>query len=341
MHETDAGPSIDYVYILGASHSGSTLLSLLLNAHPDVVTIGETAPGKMGNVDTYLCSCGEPIKDCSFWTSIVRRMQQRHPDFSLGDFGTTFELPSSRLVNRILRCEHRGVVLECLRDAVLGSSGRWRQSRGTIMARCYDLAAAVLAESGRRVFVDSSKLAHRLKFLLRIPRLNVKVIHLVRDGRAVALTYMRQDEFADSREPSLRRGGRGMAAEPTAASLSMTRAANEWLCALRSAEHLLARLDKSRWIQVRYEELCRDPEGTLQGIHRFLGTDPRHALSDFRCANHHVIGNGMRLDTTSEIILDERWREELRDEDLRAFDEVAGEAIARYGYDRQTRRLPA
>jgi hypothetical protein len=333
MHETDSGPNIDYVYILGASHSGSTLLALLLNAHPDVATIGETAPGRMGDVDTYRCSCGELIQKCPFWTSIARRMQERYPDFSLSDFGTRFEFPSSRLINRILRCEHRGVLLECVRDMALGLSPRWRRSQRAIMARCHDLAVAVLAESGRHVFVDSSKLAHRLKFLLRIPNLNIKVVHLVRDGRAVALTYMKQDEFADSREPSRRRGGRGMAAEPTAASLSMERAANEWLCSLRSAEHLLARLDKSRWIRVHYEELCRNPDATLKSIHRFLGTDPRYALSNFRGVGHHIIGNGMRLDTTSEIVLDERWREELQEQDLQAFDKVAGEAIARYGYD--------
>ena len=31
------------IYIAGTSHSGSTLLELMLNAHPDVISVGELA----------------------------------------------------------------------------------------------------------------------------------------------------------------------------------------------------------------------------------------------------------------------------------------------------------
>ena len=325
-------PILDYVYILGASHSGSTLLALLLNAHPDVATIGETSPGKMGDVDTYRCSCGRVIKDCPFWAKVARRMQERHSDFRLGDFGTAFEYPANRVINRVLQCEHRGVALEWVRDTVLRWSPGWKRAQARIKARCYDLASVVLAESGKRILVDSSKVAHRLKFLWRIPEFHIRVIHLVRDGRAVALTYMRQDEFADSREPAWRRGGRGMASEATAPSLPMHTAAEEWRRCLRSEQHVLAGLPRSRWIEVRYEELCGNPEGTLERIHSFLGTKSGPVTRAFRAAENHVIGNGMRLDTTSEIALDERWRSVLTEEYVRVFDSVAGGVNRRYGY---------
>jgi hypothetical protein len=333
MGSITARPSIDYVYILGASHSGSTLLAMLLNAHPDLTTIGETAPGRMGEVDTYRCSCGRLIQECPFWANVARRMQERHSEFRLDNFGTEFAFPSNRLVNRFLHFEHRGVVLEFMRDMLLRLSPGWQAARPEIAARCRDLAAAVLAASGGRILVDSSKLAHRLKFLLRIPEFNVKVIHLVRDGRAVALTYMRQDEFADSHEPALRRGGRGMQEKPTAAALSMERAADEWYRCLRSAEHVLARLDRCQWMRVRYERLCDDPQGTLANIHGFLKTDPKLAVVRFRDVEHHVIGNGMRLDDSSEIRRDERWRNALSEQDLQVFESVAGAMNRRYGYD--------
>jgi hypothetical protein len=325
-------PSIDYVYILGASHSGSTLLAMLLNAHPDVTTIGETSPGRMGDIDTYRCSCGKLIEDCPFWTNVVSRMRTQHADFSLQDFGTGFEFPESRMINRVLHFEHRGKGLEMLRNAVLSLSPGWRKRRREIASRCYDLASAALAESGGRILVDSSKLAHRLKFLLHIPEFNIKVLHLIRDGRAVALTYMRQDEFADSTSPTLRRGGRGMAAKATAASLSMTVAAREWRRCLQSAEHVLANVNRSQWMQVHYEELSGDPEGTLRRLHGFLGTDPARAVTSFRDVEHHVIGNGMRLDSTSAISLDERWKSVLTDDELSAFSREAGEVNRRYGY---------
>jgi hypothetical protein len=329
----DPRPSIDYAYILGASHSGSTLLAMLLNAHPEVTTIGETSPGRMGNVDTYRCSCGALIRKCPFWTNVTNRMRVKHPDFRLDNFGTSFEFPANRVVNRLLHCEHRGALLEFLRDAALGLFPQWQKARREIATRCYDLASVVLAESGGRLLVDSSKLAHRLKFLLRVPAFNLKVIHLVRDGRAVALTYMRQDEFADSREPALRRGGRGMAALATADSLPMAQAAREWRRCLQAAEHVLAGLGQSRWIQVRYEELCHDPEGTLHRIHAFLGTDPARMAVRFREVENHVIGNGMRLDDTSRIALDERWRSVLTEQERTVFEREAGEMNRRYGYE--------
>ena len=40
-------------------------------------------------------------------------------------------------------------------------------------------------------------------------------------------------------------------------------------------------------------------------------------------AEHHVVGNGMRLDTTSQVSLDERWRLVLTEEELEIFDREA------------------
>ena len=91
-------------------------------------------------------------------------------------------------------------------------------------------------------------------------------------------------------------------------------------------------LDKSQWIKVRYEDLCKDTENILGRLFRFLSLDPDKRVHDFRSVENHVVGNGMRLDTTSEIRLDERWRENLKDQDLRIFNDVAGEMNRRYGY---------
>jgi hypothetical protein len=91
-------------------------------------------------------------------------------------------------------------------------------------------------------------------------------------------------------------------------------------------------MDRSCWLEVRYEDLCTDPDGTLRRICEFLDLDPGRAVQEFRSAEHHVVGNGMRLDSTSEIQLDDRWRSILTAEQLAVFDEIAGEMNQRYGY---------
>ena len=126
----------------------------------------------------------------------------------------------------------------------------------------------VLNISGGKIIVDSSKAAVRLKYLLKNPDINIKVIRLIRDGRGVALTYMDPAKFADAREPALRSGGSG--GQRPDQRLSMARAAYEWRRSNEEAEHILRRLGKSQWIEVRYEELCEDTEKTLSKVFEFL-----------------------------------------------------------------------
>ena len=112
----------------------------------------------------------------------------------------------------------------------------------------------------------------------------------------------------------------------------MAEAANEWKRSNESSDALIATLPRSQWTEVRYEELCADPAATLKRLATFLDLDPDQTRLDFRAVTQHVIGNGMRMDATSEISLDERWKSHLSGEDLRAFDEVAGDLNRRYGY---------
>ena len=101
---------------------------------------------------------------------------------------------------------------------------------------------------------------------------------------------------------------------------------------MEEADYVLGGLDRSRWIEIRYEDYCCDPDATLDQLHRFLSVAPGRQPKDFRSVEHHVVGNGMRLDTTSEVRLDERWRKTLTKSDMRTFNAVAGEVNRRYGY---------
>ena len=70
-------------YILAASHSGSTLLAMLLASHPDVCTTGELKAQSLGDPDKYRCSCGALIRQCEFWNDIAARMASRGHVFDI------------------------------------------------------------------------------------------------------------------------------------------------------------------------------------------------------------------------------------------------------------------
>jgi len=319
-------------YILAASHSGSTLLSMLLASHPQIATVGELklSASAMGKISRYRCSCGEFIRECRFWQKVKEGMAARGFAFDIADVGTDHRAVDSQYARWLLGPLHRGIFLESLRDGALGICPTWRRQLPQIQERNAALASTVAEITGAQIVVDSSKTALRLKYLLRNPEVNVKIIRLYRDGRGVALTYMDPGRFADAKDPVLRGGGSGGRREDK--RLSMARAAYEWRRSNEEAEHILRRMDKSQWIEVRYEDLCKDMDNTLRRLFDFLGLGPDKRVRDFRSVEHHIVGNGMRLDTTSEIRLDERWREKLNEQDLGIFEKTAGKTNRRYGY---------
>jgi Sulfotransferase family len=318
-------------YLLAASHSGSTLLAMLLGAHPDACTAGELKATSLGDPDAYRCSCRAPIRQCEFWQDVTQQMHRRGvAAFDITQAGTSIFEVDSGYARRLLAPLHRGIFLETVRDAALRFSGPWRQHLGATGRRNHALVGSLLAATGASIVVDSSKVALRLKYLLRVPDLDIKVVRCLRDGRAVSLTYMDDWGFADSTDPALRGGGSGVK-RPTVRE-NMADAANEWKRSNEAADCLLARLPRSQWTEVRYEELCANPRATLERLSAFLGLDPARLNLDFRSRPQHVIGNGMRFDTTSEICLDERWKTHLNAADLATFDRVAGDLNRRYGY---------
>lgn len=54
-------------FVLAPSFHGATLLAKLLNAHPEVTTLGDTYPS---NAFDQTCGCGEPVSRCPFWQAI-------------------------------------------------------------------------------------------------------------------------------------------------------------------------------------------------------------------------------------------------------------------------------
>lgn len=318
-------------YILAASHSGSTLLAMLLGAHPEACTVGELkAGGNLGNTDQYRCSCGAKIKECSFWNQVSTAMGGRGLTFDPTRTGTNIQNTDIPYLRRFLQPLHRGPVFEGLRDAALALSPRWHGHYRSAQRQNAALVGSILEITGKRMVIDSSKTGVRLKYLLRNPDLDVRVIRMIRDGRAVSLTYMEPFEFADATDPSLRGGGSGNGKHYK--KFSASEAATIWRRSNEEAEHVLAGVDRSKWMEVRYEDLCADPDTTLRKICKFLELAPEKIVRNFRTVEQHVVGNGMRMDKTSEIRADDRWRSHLAKDDLDVFNSIAGELNRKYGY---------
>jgi hypothetical protein len=318
------------VYILAASHSGSTLLASLLANHPQICTAGELKLTALGNVSQYRCSCRTFIEHCPFWSGVREDMASKGFSFAIGNAGTDLATDATPYVRRLLRPLHRGPLLEWLRERALALSPQWRAQLPRIQERNAALVACISRRAQKPVVVDSSKIALRLRYLLRNPGLDVWVIRLLRDGRGVALTYTDPARFADAREPALRGGGSG--GDYPNERLSFADGAWEWRRSTEEADAVLLTMPPARRTTVRYEELCANPAATLRHLFSFIGVDADPALVPCGSTQQHIVGNGMRFDTTCEVVLDERWKGILDTQQLQTFDSVAGRLSRRLGY---------
>lgn len=295
------------VYILGATHSGSTVLAMQLASHPDVCTIGELSGTPYRAEPGYQCSCGAELVRCEFWRSVSAAMAERGFAYSATTAETDVRNAPDRYARRLLRPMHRGRFLELLRDAALALSPAARAYLRRQQQLGAALAESILECSGDAVLVDSSKLGVQLKYHLRNPCFDVKVVWVVRDGRAVARSLMQNER------------------------LSMREAAREWRRFYDEADAILRRLDRSQWRRVRYETFCTDRDGTLRELWRFMDLPPAPA-GDRQPGEQHVLGHNSRLNASAPMKLKEKWRSELSPADLREFEAVAGRTNRLLGY---------
>jgi hypothetical protein len=146
------------------------------------------------------------------------------------------------------------------------------------------------------------QLAHRSDIELR-------VVHLVRDVRGASLSTRKNQ-----------------------GEMNWCHAVNSWARMNGNIERQLQRIPRDRWIRIRYEDLCRDPAGTLDRFLGFCGLPPHAMPGNFGSHEHHIVGNRMRLTNVADISLDEGWRRSLTPSELADAWALAGVLNSRYGY---------
>jgi len=298
----------DLIYIMAPSYTGSTLLTCLLATHPNIGTIGELKATSMGDIDKYVCSCGALIRECGFWRRVKEEMEGGDAHFTLDYFGTNFRADSF-LCDHVIRAGVRGRLFEVARSFALRLLPGCERRLRNILQQNRLLIEVISDIQHGDVFLDGSKDPIRLKHLLSGGYWNVRVIYLIRDGRGATNSYMRHHD------------------------VPIETAAREWIYTSRECDLMLSRLEPRALLTVHYEELCQDPSGVLGRIYEFLGLEPGLGSINYQASKYHILGNAMRLKSTREIRLDEKWKRSLTHEDLEGFERIAGRINRSYGYE--------
>lgn len=249
------------IYILSLGHSGSTLLDLMLGSHSRIESVGELAHFRSFvsedsdiPAERRFCTCGEPFIGCPYWARVREDLAST--------FGTD-QISLSSADPRVFG-ERNAVALKSILDV-----------------------------SGKRIICDSSKTRSRLELLIASRRFDVHVVHLVRDSRAVAFSYIRKGQNPYK------------------------------IAAFWQKTNVYQRIRYGRmrnlgsYVVMRYEDLVQNPRGEIARALAPLRLEFEDGQLEFwRETHHNVSGNRMRRKEKQNIRLDAEY---LRQLDQRAW----------------------
>jgi hypothetical protein len=238
-----------YGFVLGTGRCGSTLVHEVLARHPDV--------GFVTNVD-----------DRTGRTTAGRMQAELFRRLPAGATrkGRLRLAPSEAY--RALEREVSPVVVEPARDLEAGDAVPWLADR---FRSFFDSRAATF---GAPLFLHKFTGWPRARFVDRVLP-GSRYVHVVRDGRAVAASWLQTDWWRGHLGPEGWHFGPLPAAyekEWEASGRSFVLLAGlAWKLLLDAFDDARAEIGDDRWLEVRYEDVLADPRERTAGILDFLG----------------------------------------------------------------------
>jgi hypothetical protein len=298
-------------YVGGWGRSGSTLLDRILGRVSGFVSVGELRMiWRRGLVGNATCGCGSAFRDCPFWTEVGDRAYGGWDRIDVDE------------VMRLRNSLDRGWTTLALASPVLPRS--WTARLARYEEHLAPLYRAIAETAGASVVVDSSKLPSHAFILRRMPTVDPRVIHLVRDARGVAYSWQK-DVVKDPNT-----GERMIVYRPWSAALRYD---------LYNAMTSFLRTAGVPYIRVRYEDLVASPEAIVRDIvgHVWPEGAPDLSFIDGDTValgvDHILGGNPMRFrQGPVEIRRDESWRAKLPAADRAWVSALTAPWLARYGY---------
>lgn len=295
------------LFICGWGRSGSTFVGNALGEVDGVFNAGELR-GLWQHWDRGYtrCGCGLLDRECRFWQEVWAELLRRY-----GQPIDPAEI--SALQRRHVRTRPRNLWY-ISRSARAGSALRSLAPYPQLLVHLY---AAIATVTGARTIVDTSK-APAHAYLAALSGIDVRILHLVRDPRAVAHAWKR-------------RPIEGVTFSPAESSM-------HWLGNNLATEVLHRRHPEIPYLLLRYEDFAHEPQAVLRETLSLIDAS-EHCLPFVGptavqlSTNHTVGGNPSRFITgVVEIRPDEAWRHEMSLPARLLASVPAVPVMRRYGY---------
>ncbi|MDQ3962331.1 MAG: sulfotransferase [Actinomycetota bacterium] len=263
-------------FIVGSARSGTTLLRLMLNAHANVAVPPES------RFITELWTGTDVVEIGSFLRAL-----DNHPRFQ------TWDLPIS-----------------AVRDEL---EGREQVPYADAISAAYRAYTRV---HGKQRWGDKTpRYVEHITFLSSLWA-DARFIHLIRDGRDVALSY----------------------ADVPFGPKTVGRAARLWARRVKTGCDSGRALPKGRYLEVNYEDVVDDAEGEIKDICDFLDLDFDPGMLDYtERARGSVLPRASMYNpnVVKPPSKTRSWRESMDPRRVEAFEAVAGDVLSELGYERR------
>lgn len=267
-----------WIYVTGRGHSGTTFLDVVLGNTSHIQSFGEiiSAIDRLGDS----CSCGEPMKDCPFWSKVILSLGERDSDW----------LSEVKFLKEKSHIQYW---------PLLFLTGGYGKHHKRLVKANKSLHDAIQSLANSKWILDSSKELTRALFILST-NTDAKVIHLVRSPLGVANSYKKRyvkyGYFKFLRRRYYIKNGFFILAAVVGLS---------WFLGNIMIE-LMRLTNGSRIIRIKYENAIEKFEDTMDEIGAFIGVDLKDII-DMQNDNlsftvgHNIGGNHMR--TKKKIFL--------------------------------------
>lgn len=260
-------------------------------------------------------------------TTLIRNVLDTHPDLAI-THEAHFVGPLARVRMRFET--DSGLLIEPFLEAIYGDPNFVRQGvdREQLTVSMQSDRPLDYADAVRRVFsiyaaahdkaLYGDKTPGSVSHMKLLAKLfpEARFIHIIRDGRAVALSYMERPEW-----------GPDTAAE----------AAHHWLSRVERGRAAGKNLGSGRYLEVRYEDMVSDPESATRKMCRFLELDYAVEMLNYQESSAQLIAAsknpGAFINLAKPVTKDLRdWTVEMNDTDQLVFEAIAGHLLKDLGY---------
>jgi hypothetical protein len=213
-------------------------------------------------------------------------------------------------VRRLQTVKEWGVPLDKLRARLTD-----RMPVGRAIAAIYEVYAE---EQGKQRWGDKTPMYMRHLALLRRLFPGAQYVHLIRDGRDAAVSFLSMPA--------------GIAFETWAHPRNAADFAALWRTEVGRARRMGRRLGAERYLEVRYEELVAEPENVLERLCAFAGLPYERAMTEHGGSSSEDRAHQQSLKRPVAGRARD-WRAEMSPQDVGAFEGVAGDLLRELGYE--------